>query len=226
MAALPAHVADIHPCVKALEIHREHDGFDVLLEESHPVASNGRAAASESAKRCSRQRFTRIVWLLPQVAAVRNPCLPTLSQHFPLRRGVQRLVRLLRHFPKTYRAKSWMVYARRFASRFQTAAFPKRGSAVPQLWHLGHCGVQRFSLYEPRRSASSRFPSRYGTPRSRKRNPCAYQAPSGPASAHVVPRFVLPELGAALLAASGIRPDESLQQELCCRIARIMKAFP
>ncbi len=44
MAALPAHVADIHPCVKALEIHREHDGFDVLLEESHPVASNGRAA--------------------------------------------------------------------------------------------------------------------------------------------------------------------------------------
>ena len=38
--------------------------------------------------------------------------------------------------------------------------------------------------------------------------------------------FVLPELGAALLAASGIRPDEPLQQELCCRIARIMKAFP
>ena len=38
--------------------------------------------------------------------------------------------------------------------------------------------------------------------------------------------FVLPELGAALLAVSGIRPDEPLQQELCCRIARIMKAFP
>ena len=38
--------------------------------------------------------------------------------------------------------------------------------------------------------------------------------------------FVLPELGAALLAASGIQSAEPLQQELCCRIAHTMKAFP
>ena len=48
MAALPAHVVDIHPCVKALETHRSHDGFDVLLEESHSATGNGGAAAGES----------------------------------------------------------------------------------------------------------------------------------------------------------------------------------
>ena len=126
MAALPAHVVDIHPCVKALETHRSHDGFDVFSKSRiQPRATEVRLPANPTGCR-SRQQFAQGEWLLLPVVAAWSLYWPVLFLRCLLHRGVQRSALLLRHSLKTYRVKNWMVYAPTYALAFRTAAFPKR----------------------------------------------------------------------------------------------------
>ena len=227
MAELSAHVVDIHPCVKALEIHRGHDGFDVLLEESHPVASNGRAAVSKSSGTLQQATVHagRVVVAAggdgaESLLAGVVPTLPVAPWH-------PTLGPLAAAFPENVSGEELDGIRSQVRISLPNSGFSEEGEVLFRSYGISGIVVFNASRYanpgetllvdflptmEPReaeaaiRARAERF---QGQP------------------AHTLFRgFVLPELGAALLAASGIQPDEPLQQELCCRISRTMKAFP
>lgn len=226
MVELSAHVVDIHPCVKALEIHRGHDGFDVLLEESHPVASNGRAAVSKSggalqqatvhagrvvvaAGGGAESLLTDVVPTLP--VALWHPTLGPLATTFPENvsgeelDGIRSQVRI--SLPSSGFSEEGEVLFRSYGISgivvFNASRYANPGETLL---------VDFLPAVEPREAENAiraRIERLQGQP------------------AHTLFRgFVLPELGAALLAASGTRSNEPLRQELCCRIAHTMKAFP
>ena len=183
MAALPAHVIDIHPCVKALEIQRGHDGFAVLLEGVAPT--------------------------LP--VAPWRPTLGPLATTFPENvsgeelDGIRSQVRI--SLPSSGFSEEGEVLFRSYGISgivvFNASRYANPGETLL---------VDFLPAMEPREAENAiraRIERLQGQP------------------VHTLFRgFVLPELGAALLAASGIQSAEPLQQELCCRIAHTMKAFP
>ena len=211
MAALPAHVVDIHPCVKALETHRSHDGFDVLLEESHSATGNGGAAAGEfnGVPQQATVYAGRVVVALP--TAPWRPTLGPLAAAFPENVSSEELDGIRSHVRIS----------------LPSSGFSEEGEVLFRNYGISGIVVFNASRYaNPGETLLVDFlPAMKLREAEDVIRPRAERLQGQPA--HTLFRgFVLPELGAALLAASGIRPDEPLQQELCCRIARIMKAFP
>lgn len=226
-AALPSHAVDIHPCVKALEAHRSHDGFDVLLEESHSVAGNGRAAANESkgtlqqatvhAGRvvvaagggCAEPLLAGAILALP--TAPWRPTLGPLAAAFPEKVSSEELDGIRSHvrisLPNSGFSEEGEVLFRGYGISgivvFNASRYANTGETLLVDF------LPAMKLREAEDVIRTRIKRLQGKP-----------------ARMLFKGFVLPELGAALLAASGVRPDEPLQQELCCRISRTMKAFP
>lgn len=227
MAALPAYVVDIHPCVKALETHRSHDGFDVFLEESHSATGNGGAAAGESDRVPQQEtvRAGRVVvaaggGCVESLLAGAIPALPTA----PWR---PTLGPLAAAFPESVSSEELDGIRSHVRISLPNSGFSEEGEVLFRGY--GISGIVVFNASRYAHTGETLLVDFLPAMKLREAEDVirtrAERLQGQPA--HTLFRgFVLPELGAALLAASGIRPDEPLQQELCCRIARIMKAFP
>ena len=226
MAELSAHVVDIHPCVKALEIHRGHDGFDVLLEESHPVASNGRAAASESSG-ALQQATVHAGRVVVAAGGGAESLLTDVVPTLPVALWHPTLGPLATTFPENVSGEELDGIRSQARISLPSSGFSEEGEVLFRSYGISGIVVFNASRYanpgetllvdflpavEPREAENAiraRIERLQGQP------------------AHTLFRgFVLPELGAALLAASGTRSNEPLRQELCCCIAHTMKAFP
>lgn len=227
MAELSAHVVDIHPCVKALEIHRGHDGFDVLLEESHPAASNGPAAVGKSSGTLQQAtvHVGRVVVAAGGGGA--ESLLTGVAPALPVAPWRPTLGPLATTFPENVSGEELDGIRSQVRISLPNSGFSEEGEVLFRSYGISGIVVFNASRYanpgetllvdflpamEPREAENAiraRIERLQGQP------------------AHTLFRgFVLPELGAALLAASGIRSNEPLQQDLFCRIAHTMKAFP
>ena len=226
-AALPAHVVDIHPCVKALETHRSHDGFDVLLEESHPAAGNGRAAANES-KGTLRQATVhagRVV--VAAGGGCADPLLASAIIALPTAPWRPTLGPLAATFPENVSGEELDGIRSHVRISLPNSGFSEEGEVLFR--NYGISGIVVFNASRYAHTGETLLVDFLPAMKLREAEDVirtrAERLQGQPA--HTLFRgFVLPELGAALLMASGIQPDEPLQQELRCRIARIMKAFP
>ena len=227
MAELSVHVVDIHPCVKALEIHRGHDGFDVLLEESHPVASNGRAAVSKSSGTLQQATVHAGRVVVAAGGGGAESLLTGVAPTLPVALWRPTLGPLAAAFPENVSGEELDGIRSQVRVSLPSSGFSEEGEVLFRSYGISGIVVFNASRYanpgetllvdflpamEPREAENAirvRIERLQGQP------------------AHMLFRgFVLPELGAALLAASGIRSAEPLQQELCCHIAHTMKAFP
>lgn len=227
MAELSAHVVDIHPCVKALEIRRGHDGFDVLLEESHPVASNGRAAVSESSGTLQQATVHAGRVVVAAGGGGAESLLAGVVPTLPVAPWRPTLGPLATTFPENISGEELDGIRSQVRVSLPSSGFSEEGEVLFRSYGISGIVVFNASRYanpgetllvdflpavEPREAENAirtRIERLQGQP------------------AHTLFRgFVLPELGAALLAASGTRSNEPLRQELCCRIAHTMKAFP
>lgn len=227
MAALPAHVIDIHPCVKALEIQRGRDGFDVLLEESHPVASNGRSAVSKSSGTLQQATVHAGRVVVAAGGGGAESLLTGVAPTLPVAPWRPTLGPLATTFPENVSGEELDGIRSQVRISLPNSGFSEEGEVLFRSYGISGIVVFNASRYanpgetllvdflpamEPREAENAiraRIERLQGQP------------------AHTLFRgFVLPELGAALLAASGIQSAEPLQQELCCRIAHTMKAFP
>lgn len=227
MAELSAHVVDIHPCVKALEIHRGHDGFDVLLEESHPVTSNGRAAVSKSSGTLQQAAVHagRVVVAAggdgaESLLAGVVPTLPVAPWH-------PTLGPLAAAFPENVSGEELDGIRSHVRISLPNSGFSEEGEVL-----FRNYGISGIVVFNASRYADSGetllvdFLPAMETHEAEAAIRMRVERLQGQPAITLFRGFVLPELGAALLMASGIQPDEPLQQELCCRISRTMKAFP
>ena len=226
-AALPSHAVDIHPCVKALETHRSHDGFDVLLEESHPAAGNGRAAANES-KGTLRQAMVhagRVV--VAAGGGCADPLLASAIIAPPTAPWRPTLGPLAAAFPENVSGEELDGIRSHVRISLPNSGFSEEGEVL-----FRNYGISGIVVFNASRYADSGetllvdFLPAMETHEAEAAIRMRVERLQGQPAITLFRGFVLPELGAALLMTSGIQPDEPLQQELCCRISRTMKAFP
>ena len=227
MAALPSHAVDIHPCVKALETHRSHDGFDVLLEESHPAAGNGRAAANES-KGTLRQAMVHAGRVV--VAAGGGCAGPLLASAIiapPTAPWRPTLGPLAATFPENVSGEELDGIRSHVRINLPNSGFSEEGEVL-----FRNYGISGIVVFNASRYADSGetllvdFLPTMETHEAEAAIRMRVERLQGQPAITLFRGFVLPELGAALLMASGVQPDEPLKQELCCRISRTIKAFP
>lgn len=227
MAELSAHVVDIHPCVKALEIHRGHDGFDVLLEESHPVTSNGRAAVSKSSGTLQQAAVHagRVVVAAggdgaKSLLAGVVPTLPVAPWH-------PTLGPLAAAFPENVSGEEMDGIRSQVRISLPNSGFSEEGEVLFRSYGISGIVVFNASRYaNPGETLLVDFLPAVKPREAENAIRARIERLQGQPAITLFRGFVLPELGAALLMASGVQPDEPLQQELCCRISRTMKAFP
>lgn len=226
--ALPSNAVDIHTCVCAKEVVPSEEGYVVCLEEaSLPSAKSAAGASSlepEQPKRASVRATCVVVAAGGGFAdALVQGCAPDLR----LQAWQPTLGPLSTEFPEGVSADGLDGIRVQAQVSLPRAGFSEKGEVLFRPYGISGIVVFNASRYaKPGDALQLDMLPEADCEEATALLRARAQLFQGSPAREVLRGFVLPELGAALLAAAGIRADRPLEQDECSKLAQVMKAFP